>query len=97
MYNSLSTCENVFLPGPAKRLFEKPYFEKMKGALRPGGIICSMGMYARYCEWMGVVLCPFYDSMTAGHTKLGEMKSPVGVLSSYVARNFPNFSRCVQC
>ena len=59
----------------------------------------SMGMYARYCEWMGVVLCPFYDSMTAGHTKLGEMKSPdiMGVDSSYVARNFPNLSRCVQC
>ena len=55
MYNTLSTCENVFLQGPAKSLFEKPYFEKMKAALRPGGIICSMGTYARCCEWMGVV------------------------------------------
>ena len=34
---------HVFLPGPAKSLFEKPYFENMKGALRPGGIISSMG------------------------------------------------------
>ena len=34
---------HVFLPGPAKSLFEKPYFEKMKAALRPGGIISSMG------------------------------------------------------
>ena len=34
---------HVFLPGPAKSLFEKPYFENMKAALRPGGIISSMG------------------------------------------------------
>ena len=53
MYNTLSTCGNVFLIGPAESLFEKPYFEKMKGALRPGGIICSMGTYASYCEWVG--------------------------------------------
>ena len=43
MYNTLDTCKNVFLTGPAKSLFEKPYFEKMKAALRPGGLICSMG------------------------------------------------------
>ena len=30
-------------PGPAKCLFEKSYFEKLKEALRPGGIICSQG------------------------------------------------------
>ena len=53
MHNTLGTCENVFLPGAAKSLFEKPYFEKMKGALRPGGIICSMGTYVSYCEWVG--------------------------------------------
>ena len=97
MYNTLSTCENVFLQGPAKSLFERPYFEKMKAALRPGGIICSMGTYARCCEWIvsGWVLysdCTHSMTfMTAGHIKLGEIKkSPIimGVISSYVARIF---------
>lgn len=27
--------------GPAASLFRKPYFELMKRALRPGGIVCS--------------------------------------------------------
>ena len=34
---------HVLLTGPAKCLFEKPYFEQKKAALKPGGIICSMG------------------------------------------------------
>ena len=33
--------------GPAKCLFEKPYFEKLKVALQPGGIICSQGKIKR--------------------------------------------------
>ena len=31
-------------PGPAECLFEQPYYEKMKKALRPGGIICTQGL-----------------------------------------------------
>ena len=48
-----------------------------------------------------MLFSPFYDSMTVGHTKRGEIKmSPgtiMGVVSSYVARNFSDLSRCVQC
>ena len=29
--------------GPAKCLFEKSYFEKLREALRPDGILCSQG------------------------------------------------------
>lgn len=34
--------------GPASALFEKSYYELMKKALRPGGIICSQGE----CLWL---------------------------------------------
>lgn len=30
--------------GPASSLFEKSYYELMKNALRPGGIVCCQGM-----------------------------------------------------
>ena len=45
-YMSLCVCVCVFLsrPGPAECLFEQPYYEKMKKALRPGGIICTQGL-----------------------------------------------------
>ena len=29
--------------GPAECLFEQPYYEKMKKALRPGGVLCAQG------------------------------------------------------
>ena len=29
--------------GPAESLFQKSYYELMKRALRPGGIICTQG------------------------------------------------------
>ena len=35
--------------GPAKCLFEKSYFEKLKEALRPGGILCSQGTHVIVC------------------------------------------------
>lgn len=31
------------LIGPAESLFQKPYYELMKCALKPGGIICTQG------------------------------------------------------
>lgn len=33
----------IFLPGPACSLFEKSYYQLMKGALKPGGIVCTQG------------------------------------------------------
>lgn len=30
-----------FLSGPAKELFEKPFFESVSKALRPGGVVCT--------------------------------------------------------
>lgn len=38
--------------GPASSLFEKSYFELMKQALRPGGIVCSQGE----CMWLHLSL-----------------------------------------
>lgn len=32
---------NTELPGPAKELFEKPFFESVAKALRPGGVVCT--------------------------------------------------------
>ena len=32
-----------FSPGPAARLFNKPYYENLKASLNDGGIICSQG------------------------------------------------------
>lgn len=34
--------------GPAESLFQKPYYELMKCALKPGGIICTQGE----CQWL---------------------------------------------
>lgn len=39
LYNSLQFI--LFYLGPAVSLFQKSYFELMKRALRPGGIVCS--------------------------------------------------------
>ena len=33
--------------GPAEVLFQKPYFELLKGALREGGVITTQGMHLR--------------------------------------------------
>uniref|UniRef100_T1J4D1 Spermidine synthase n=1 Tax=Strigamia maritima TaxID=126957 RepID=T1J4D1_STRMM len=38
--------------GPAETLFQKSYYEQMKKALRPGGIICSQGE----CMWYNLSL-----------------------------------------
>ncbi|XP_070560364.1 spermidine synthase-like isoform X1 [Ptychodera flava] len=38
--------------GPAESLFEKPYYELMKTALKPNGIICSQGE----CMWLHLPL-----------------------------------------
>ncbi|XP_077970313.1 spermidine synthase-like isoform X2 [Styela clava] len=38
--------------GPAEALFEKPYYELMKKALKPNGIICSQGE----CLWLHLKL-----------------------------------------
>lgn len=38
--------------GPADVLFKPPYFEAMRKALRPGGIICSQGE----CIWLHLEL-----------------------------------------
>ena len=44
IYNNLGHAEMyAFLADISKSLYEKPYFEKLKAALRPGGIICSQG------------------------------------------------------
>ena len=43
IYNNLGPSRNIFLADISKSLYEKPYFEKLKVALRPGGIICSQG------------------------------------------------------
>lgn len=40
MYSFLFFVSIVYL-GPAVSLFQKSYFELMKRALRPGGIVCS--------------------------------------------------------
>ena len=32
--------------GPAKPLFEKPYYEKIRDALKPDGILCSQGQFS---------------------------------------------------
>ena len=37
-----------FSAGPAECLFEQPYYEKMKKALKPGGIICAQGKTCIY-------------------------------------------------
>ncbi|XP_006812014.1 spermidine synthase-like [Saccoglossus kowalevskii] len=34
--------------GPAESLFEKPYYELMKAALKPNGIVCTQGE----CQWL---------------------------------------------
>ncbi len=31
--------------GPAESLLHRPYFEAMKRALKPGGLICVLGKY----------------------------------------------------
>ena len=52
MSNIVHHCRYFYIPaivvqrwysltGPAKSLFERPYFEKLKAAPQPGGIICS--------------------------------------------------------
>jgi len=38
--------------GPASVLFEKAFFEKIHAALRPGGVVCTMGE----CVWLHVDL-----------------------------------------
>ncbi|CAI8037195.1 Spermidine synthase, partial [Geodia barretti] len=38
--------------GPAECLFEQPYYEKMKKALRPGGVLCAQGE----CIWLDLEL-----------------------------------------
>lgn len=38
-----SLVSNNFFLGPAVSLFQESYFELMKKALRPGGIVCSQG------------------------------------------------------
>nr|CAB3266568.1 spermidine synthase [Phallusia mammillata] len=38
--------------GPAEMLFEKPYYELMSKALRPGGVICAQGE----CVWLHLKL-----------------------------------------
>lgn len=32
----------VFLAGPAQELVERPFFESIARALRPGGVLCNM-------------------------------------------------------
>ena len=46
-YSQLALLCNTFT-GPARPLFEKPYFQKIKAALQPGGILCSLGEH-NYC------------------------------------------------
>lgn len=37
--------------GPANSLFQDEYYQLMKTALRPGGIVCSQGMFSwRHCS-----------------------------------------------
>ena len=36
-------CFSLFV-GPASSLFEKSYYELMKKALKPGGIVCTQGI-----------------------------------------------------
>lgn len=42
--------------GPAESLFQKPYFELLKGALRDGGVITTQG-----CSW------PFFSLLISHH------------------------------
>lgn len=37
------------ISGPAVCLFRKPYYESLKKALKPGGIICSQGELFYFC------------------------------------------------
>ena len=37
--------------GPATCLFERPYFEKIRSALRPDGIMCVQGMH-NDCQYL---------------------------------------------
>ena len=39
------------LVGPAEALFEEPYYNLMKGALKPGGIICTQGKIAFFVSY----------------------------------------------
>ena len=32
---------DLYPPGPAQELFEKPFFESVAKALRPGGVVCT--------------------------------------------------------
>ena len=36
-------CTTSPVPGPAEVLFQKPYYESIKAALKPKGILCSQG------------------------------------------------------
>ena len=47
MYNPFIKCASFykflfFLLGPAQQLVEKPFFEMIGSALRPGGVLCNM-------------------------------------------------------
>ena len=35
----------IITEGPASSLFQKEYYELMKVALAPGGIVCAQGIY----------------------------------------------------
>ena len=61
---------HVLLTGPAKCLFEKPYFEQKKAALKPGGIICSMGKQDIVGEYDLALLMPQYGCCVMQRLKM---------------------------
>ena len=61
MFTNISNFCNAYIPGPAKCLFERPYFERLRGSLKPGGIICTQGLYSMfiYCMVVAETQCEY--------------------------------------
>ena len=57
-----------FVLGPAKGLFERPFYEQLSSSLKPGGIMCNQGQAVMsYGEPLH--LAPFVAVATTPHWK----------------------------